>query len=112
MQREGGQTGGAERTPPHTQDHPAGRTSALDIEGDSWIALDKVQHFAVCALLVIAGHLGAINSSKYYRYRIILAVAPAAIVAAGKELGDYLQVATVHDHKSPPFLESAIEIHF
>jgi len=97
---------------PHSQDHPAFRSSTLDTEGDYWIALDKVQHFAVCALLVIAGYLGAITSSKHYRYRILVAVATAAIFAAGKELGDYLQVGIVYGHTSPLFLKSARKMHF
>lgn len=69
----------------------------LDTEGDHWIALDKAQHFAVCAFLVVAGYLGA-STSKYHRHRLWIAIAPAAVVAAVKELGDLLGVGSIACH--------------
>ncbi len=50
---------------------------------------------------MIAGYLSALINPQYRRYRILIAIAPAALVGTVKELGDYLQVGFLQAG-SPP----------
>jgi hypothetical protein len=69
------------------------------LAADPWFALDKLEHFLFCAVVVGASYAGLFRLGCNRTVSLSVAVLLSIVAAGGKELGDYLQVC--HSCKIP-----------
>jgi hypothetical protein len=62
------------------------------LAADPWFALDKLEHFLFCAVIVGASYAGLFRLGCNRTVSLSVAVLLSIVAAGGKELGDYLQV--------------------
>lgn len=72
-------------------------TSAFMLAADPWLALDKLEHFLFCAFIVAAVYAASYRLGCNRTVTLPVAVLLSILAAGGKELGDYLQVGTLHE---------------
>ena len=62
---------------------------------DSWLGLDKLEHYMGCGCVVALVHLALTRAQLWEGHRLVLAATAGACAAAGKELGDQLGVGSL-----------------
>jgi uncharacterized membrane protein len=62
---------------------------------DDWIALDKLEHFISCAIIVIVSYSLICRWPLLHPHRLILSFCIGIIAGSAKELGDELQVRSI-----------------
>ena len=63
-------------------------------DDDFWFALDKLEHFILCALTCVLAYWVCTRVERLKPYRISLSFSTGIIVGLAKELGDFLQVGS------------------
>jgi uncharacterized protein YfiM (DUF2279 family) len=59
---------------------------------DTWLASDKLQHFAFCFSVTAAAFLFSRSREGLRRHRLLIGCAAGVAAGVFKELGDWLQV--------------------
>ncbi|GAX73951.1 hypothetical protein CEUSTIGMA_g1401.t1 [Chlamydomonas eustigma] len=68
------------------------RVAAHEGMPDDWIALDKLEHFFSCAIIVIASYGLICRWPSLHPHRLVLSFCIGIIAGTAKELGDELQL--------------------